>query len=283
MALHPPRLLRQAAHFGGYALLGLVGTVGFALGLLFFMEPLRPPVFDALYLVVGPWTATETTRILTFTLASLLAVAGATLVAAAVTTPTERLSRLVVGVTGGLGLAVAVLAAGAVVGLTSFLAAVVVVAGFVAGLIWLLRFIGVWPRPAITVGGAIPALVLLLLALGFGLGWGGGYDLVAEEVPASAVEGQPAASFDEAPTVKDDLLTPAGETYAYCETEGDRRTCRLPLRGYEHELAAARFLADHDVRCPYLDAPAREPSGRQSFVATADGTDYRVSCQAYGD
>lgn len=63
-----------------------------------------------------------------------------------------------------------------------------------------------------------------------------------------------------------------------CEPD-DGDVCRLELRGYAHDAAAARFLADHGVRCPFPG----EPVDGGSMLVEHDGTTYRLRCGAYGD
>lgn len=85
----------------------------------------------------------------------------------------------------------------------------------------------------------------------------------------------PVADFDGVPEVRDDLFV--GD----CETTGeDRRRCHLQLRGYEHEQAAARFIARHSVRCPCQNTCSGE---EDSFIAEHEGTYYRVTCSPHGD
>ncbi|MFB6295018.1 MAG: hypothetical protein ABEI97_04615 [Candidatus Nanohaloarchaea archaeon] len=99
--------------------------------------------------------------------------------------------------------------------------------------------------------------------------------MTAQEIPTSAVNGSATASFNDVPQVRDDLF--AGD----CSTgTNDRQVCRLYLRGYEHEAKAARFMARHGVRCPYQNAQ----TGRSdSFIATYNGSYYRVTCSPHGD
>jgi hypothetical protein len=93
------------------------------------------------------------------------------------------------------------------------------------------------------------------------VGRGGGYDLVATERPDAT---DAAAGFEEAPAVRDDLFRAANREGG----DGEPATYRLPLRGYDGESRVARFLADHGVRCPYLNANA---GGSGSVVAEHDG------------
>lgn len=275
---------RRIASTVGYLLAGLVGTAVLTVVLLLVVRPLQRPVYDAVYLAVGPWTAEETAVVLTFTLASLSAIGLPTLVAAYVRGGATY-ARRVGSVAAGLLVLAAVLLAGvAYLGAIGLLAAAVAIVGYVVAILVSMGRLRGWPAGVATFAGGVPVLAVALLLLGFALGWGGGYDLVAREVPAATVNGTEAATFAEVPEVRDDLLDPSGEaTDASCERGGEgRRTCRLPLRGYEHEARAARFLDRHGVRCPFRGAPADDDRQR-SFVADDGGTYYRVSCVAYGD
>lgn len=164
----------------------------------------------------------------------------------------------------------------ALAGLASFLTALVVLAVAVVAVPLLLRYrFDVRSGGAAAFVGGAPVVVFLLLLAGFGVGWGWEYVVTAQEVPASAVD-EAAVSFDEVPEVRDDLFA-GGD----CETDTEgRRTCYLQVRGYEHELAATRFLDGHGVRCPYQGG--RSGDGR-SLVARYDGRCYRVSCSPHGD
>jgi hypothetical protein len=276
--------LETVARTAGHLLGGTVGTLVVGLGLLRVLQPLQTPVFDAFYLQVGPWTAEVTATVLVFVLAGSLALALPTLLSVAVRTGTDDLQPLVVGLAVLVGVLVVGIAtwslAGLEVVLAAVLALVVVAVAVPAGL----YRVGTWPDGVAAYVGGLPVLVLLLAALAFGLGWGGGYYVVAEEVPAEDVDTSAAAAFSEAPELRDALLDPSQEDiYANCAQDEGRRTCRLDLRGYDDEATAARFLDSHGVRCPYRNAPSRETPGDESFVAEADGTYYRVTCETYGD
>jgi hypothetical protein len=93
--------------------------------------------------------------------------------------------------------------------------------------------------------------------------------VIAEEAPASSVEGAEVVEFADVPQVREDPSSG--------DCDGD--ACYLQLRGYEHELEATRFLARHGVRCPFQGS-GQDPG---SFVARHDGAYYRVSCGAHGD
>jgi hypothetical protein len=279
----PEPTLRRAASTAGYLLAGAVGTALLSLALLRALTPLQAVVYDALSLAVGPWTATESATVLTFTLAALCAAAVTALLVAY----TDRGVASVRPLASALG--VALLAVGlftvasAFLGVAGLLAAAVAFAGFALGVPVAVRALAGWSDGLTALVGAVPTLLVLLFLLGFGLGWGGGYDLVATEVPDSAVDGQPAAEFAEVPALRADLLAPTEGSAGYCERdESGRWTCHLPLRGYDGEARAARFLDRHGARCPFLNAPTRDPSGG-TFLAVDGETYYRVSCVAYGD
>jgi hypothetical protein len=61
-------------------------------------------------------------------------------------------------------------------------------------------------RTVATVLGGVPGFALPLFLLAVGLGWGGGYDLLAEELPG---ENGSAVDFEQAPEVRDDLFRAA--------------------------------------------------------------------------
>lgn len=275
------RLLRTGGAFLG----GIVGTVVFTLVLLWVLQPLQAPIYDGLYLLTGPWTATITATILSFVLASLVAISIPTVLVIYRRGHADQLPTL------GAGLLVWIVATAlavlltAVLGMISILVAVIIASLFIALVPLTLRYLDLWPDGAVVFAGGVPVLILSMLLLGFGLGWGGGYDIVATEVPASSVDGGAVANFADAPTLRDDMLTPDDDTvYAACEIEGGQRTCRLSLRGYEHEARATKFLARHGVRCPFRNARGAAGSdGEQSFIAKDNGTYYRISCIAYGD
>lgn len=275
--------LRSALGTAGYLGLGLVGTAVLLLGLLFVSQPVQVFVYDAFYLAVGPWSASTAATLLVVSTAILVAVSAVALVAEATTREFERLRPMAAGLATGIVVVPVLLAVATLLDLEGFLTALVAVGGFVVAVPFWLRNLGAWPAAVTAVAGSVPVVALTLLVLGFGLGWGGGYVVVAEEVPASEVDGSAEASFDEVPQLRDDLLSPGGDTAGWCEGDG-RRTCYLELRGYDHEARAARFLADHGVRCPARNANGpRDPDAERSFVASDDGTYYSVSCRAYGD
>lgn len=287
--------LRGVARGTGHLLVGTVGTTAAVVALLWLVEPARPVVFDAFYLAVGPWTAEMTATLLSFTLAGIVAVSLPTLGAVYWRSRAEHVPTLLAGLAGALGLVAVGLSLAALAGAVTILDTLLAFAAFAVAVPLGLRATGAWPSGAVTFAGGLPVLALLVLLLGVGLGWGGGYDVVATEVPAADVEGGADATFADAPRLRDDLLASSGDgggryssgddVRGYCaENAEGRRACRLSLRGYEHEAAAARFLDDHGARCPYrLASPGRPASGNRSFVAADGGTYYRVTCQSYGD
>lgn len=269
----------RVARTAGHLLLGFAGTAVLVVVLLPALQPLRVPVYNALYLAVGPWTATTTATVVAFALAVGVAVSVPTLLAEYARNRSEYVRPLGAALAGLVLLPVLLVVLAAFAGVVGLLAAVVAFAAFVVAV----RALGAWPGGVTAFAGGVPVLVVALLLLGFGLGWGGGYDVVATELPASAVNGSADASFDEAPELRDDLLSPSPDAPATCrESDEGRRTCRLSLRGYEHEARAARFLDRHGVRCPLRGSSTPETRNR-SFVAEADGRYYRVRCTAYGD
>jgi hypothetical protein len=252
----------------GYGLVGLVGTIVVAAGVLVALQPVQSVVYDALYRRLGPWTATSAATAVQLGVAGALAVAVPTLAAEHLDGGrTETVAAVLA--TGVAGLTV-VLAAAVSVGTPPLLAAAAVDVLFVAAVVVALGRVDASLASRGAFVGGVPALAFLLLVFGIGLGWGGGYDVVAEPAPDSA---DVTADFADAPELRDDLFA-AGAC--------DGGVCRLTLRSYEHEAATGRFLDDNGVRCPLVNAPgARDWGG--SFVATHDGDRYRVTCEAYGD
>lgn len=275
--------LRGVATTVGYLLVGTVGTAIGAVGLLVALQPVRPAIYRAYYLAVGPWSATETSSVLAFAFAALTASAGVTMVGVAIAHDVDRAARVGAGLAGGVVVVIAVMGIASYAGSGGLLAALAAVAVFIVAVPVAIGRLGGWTGGAPAFVGSVPVVILLVLLLGFGLGWGGGYDVVAREVPSDTVTG-PATTFEGYPQVRDDLLSPedpAG-THAYCQTTDGRRTCRLPLRGYGHEAKAVRFLAEHGVRCRFQGASVASERNR-SFVARADGSYYRIRCVTYGD
>lgn len=277
--------LERAARTGAHLLGGAIGTAVAGLGLLRAGLPLQARLYDTFYLAVGPWTAEVTATVMGFTLAATLALALPTLLSVGVESGTEHLRPLLAGLAVLLAVLAAWLSASALLGVEGLLAALLGLALVLVAIPAGLHRFASWPDGVAAFVGGVPVVALLVAALAFGLGWGGGYVLVAEEVPADAVDGSPAADVSEEPELRDDLLDPSDDdVYANCERDDrDRRTCRLDLRGYDGEATAARFMASHGVRCPYRNVPSRDRSEARSFVAEDDGTYYRITCEAYGD
>jgi hypothetical protein len=270
----PDVSLTDAATVGAYLLFGVVGTIIAALAAINALQSVQPVVYDAFYLQLGPWSATTAATTVHFGFAGVLAIGVPVVVAELVGGDRVRL----VGA-GLLAVTVAlllVLLGAAALDAHGFLTVVLAYALLVVGALAGLRHFGASTGASATFVGGVPVLALLLVLLAFGLGWGGGYDVVAEPVPASSVD-EPATTFEDAPDVREDLFSEAA-----CDPEDG--VCRLPLRGYEHEAQAARALDRQGVRCPLVNAPASDRWDRDaSFVAEHDGQHYRISCQAYGD
>lgn len=258
----------------GYLVLGTAGTAIAAVGVIFVLRPLQPTVYDAFYLVVGPWTATEAASIFHLGAAGLVAIAVPTL--AAELLDGTRVRVVAAGFAALLAGGVAVLIAAGLLDVLGFLTLVVTDVLFVAAVLVGLAVTEAATGTTLAFSGGVPVLALLLFLLAFGLGWGGGYDVVAEPVPETQATDD-VADFDDAPDVRDNL-------FAEQTCDRDDGVCRLPLRGYHHEVRAARFLDDHGVRCSFVNAPQNPVYDREaSFVAEVDGDYYRISCEAYGD
>lgn len=267
--------LRRIGTPVAYGVLGVLSTAIVGLVLLNVLNPVQVVVYDALYLQLGPTSATETAIFTHFLLSGSLAL-GATLFVGDYLSDRGAHGREILLVTGVLLAFVVVFIVVAVAGVAAFLTTLVVlVLAFVAvPLVLRYRFdVDSGALPAFA--GGIPVVVLLVFLAGIGVGWGWGYVVTAEEVPASSVDSE-AVSFDEVPEVRDDLFV-TGD----CETTSDgSRECDLQLRGYEHEATATRFLARHGVRCPYQNTHSGEAD---SFLALHDGTYYRITCSPHGD
>lgn len=269
-------ILRRVGSIIAYLLLGVVGTAGTALVLLNITQPAQSVIYNAVYPQVGPSDATQTAILTHFIVVSVVAITLPTLLGDYLTDRLENRVALTKGI-GAMLLLVLVFLAVSLGGLAAFLTAIIVLGVALVGVPVML-----WYRYGVRSGGipafvgGIPVLVLLLLLVGFGLGWGWGYVVTAQETSPSSVNGT-VANFDEVPEVRDDLFAPGN-----CEVgSDDRRVCYLELRGYEHEVVAARFLARQGVRCPYQNT--RVPQSNESFIAQHDGTYYRVSCSPHGD
>jgi hypothetical protein len=253
----------------GFGLAGLVGTVVAGVAALAVLQPVQPVVYDALYRQLGPWTATSAATVVQFGAGGALAVGIPTLAAEYVDgrRPESVAAVLAAGVVGVVVLVVA----GVVTAVPAMLVAIVATGLFVVAAVVALGRVNASRGSRTAFVGGVPALALLLVLLGVGLGWGGGYDVVAEPAPEGA---QATADFADAPELREDLFAPGA-----CEEDS---VCRLPLRLYEHEAAAGRFLDDNGVRCPLVNDPSARDWGG-SFVATHDDDPYRVTCVAYGD
>lgn len=258
-----------------YVVLGAAVTAGAALPLLYLIQPMQRVIYGLLYLQVGPGEATEAAILLHFLVASSVALALSLVAGDALSTGLENRTAIGAGV-AGLAVLLVVFLVLSLFELAAFLTAVVVVGLGLVGIPVLLWFrFGVRSGGLQAFVGGVPVVVLLLLLAGFGLGWGWGYVMTAEKVPASSVDGA-AASFDEEPEVARDLLEEGD-----CDApDSARQTCFLELRGYEHELAAVRFMARHGVRCPY---EGRGVDERSTFVARYEDSYYRVGCAPHGD
>lgn len=267
--------LKRAGRLIGYFVMGLVGTAAIVLGLLYVFQSIQTVIYDLVYLWVGPSEATETAVLTHFVTVGVMGLSVAMPLGDYLSDRLANRVRILKAIGGLVGLIVVFLGI-ALGGYAAFLTALLVLVVAFFGVPVLLRYrydVRSGSVPAFL--GGIPILVLLLV--GFGLGWGWGYVVTAQEVPASAVDESAAVTFDDVPEVRDDLFAPDN-----CEAgTDDRRVCRLSLRGYEHETAAARFMARHGVRCPYQNA--RAPASPETFVARHDGTYYRISCAAHGD
>lgn len=269
----PTPKLDQIGRTAGYLVLGIVGTVVFALAVLLIGGAIQPVVYDLFYLQVGPSEATETAILTHFLLAEFTAITivlvGADYLNNGFTNRTA-ITRII-GVLAGLLMVFLVLS---VLELAAFLTAIIVLAAAVVTIPLLLWFrYDVRSGTLTTFLGAIPVLVVLLLIAGFGVGWGWGYIMTAEQVPESSVTGS-VVDLDDAPQIRDDLFD--GD----CSGGDGDRICRLYLRGYAHEAQAARFMAEHGVRCAYQNEPDWDSD---SFIATADGSYYRITCSPHGD
>ncbi|PSQ18643.1 hypothetical protein BRD00_05000 [Halobacteriales archaeon QS_8_69_26] len=265
--------LARVGRTAGYLVLGVVGTAAVALGTLYAAQPIQPVIYDLFYLQVGPSEATETAILTHFLVAGVVGLGVPMVVGDYLGDRGANVPALAWGVAAMVFLLCVFLVV-AFAGLAAFLTALVVLAVGFVGVPVALRFgAGVRSGGVLAFVGGVPVVVFLLLLAGFGLGWG--HVVTAEEVPGSTVDG-PVADFDDAPEVRDDLFA-SGD----CETtQADRRRCRLHVRGYDHERAAARFMARHGVRCPYQNAVT---GSSDSFVAEYDGSYYRVTCSPHGD
>lgn len=267
--------LKRIGRAAAYLLFGVVATGGVALVLLNVTQPVQAVVYDAFYLQVGPSEATETAILTHFIAVGVIAISVPMLVGDYLSDRLAHRAALAKGMGAMLVLLLAFLGV-ALAGLAAFLSALVVLAAAFVGVPFLLRYrFGVRSGGIPAFVGGIPVVVVLLFLAGFGLGWGWGYVVIAEEAPDASVNG-PVMDFDEVPEIRDDLFVDGD-----CETTADgHRRCVLQLRGYEHERAAARFMARHGVRCPYQNTYTGQAG---AGFAEHNGTHYRVLCSPHGD
>ncbi|MFB6094899.1 MAG: hypothetical protein ABEJ71_00405 [Halodesulfurarchaeum sp.] len=260
----------------GYGLLGLGATAVIAFALLPPTVGIQRSIYHLLYLRLGPSAATRT-AILTHGLTiSVVAVIGSTLIAHYVSNrraDVEYLARAVGLLVGPLILFLAASFAG--LGALPVALGLLLLSILSTALLLRIRYgIRSGANPALI--GSIVPVVLIFLLLGFGIGWGWGYVITAREVPDGAAN-ETVTSMDEVPEIREDLFRGAS-----CSTDSQGfRRCYLQLRGYEHERRAVRFLAAHDVRCRYQNAPGGDDSG--SVLVAYNGSVYRVACQPHGD
>lgn len=266
---------RRIAVVAGYVLLGAVLTAALGLASLVALTGVQPVLYDALYLTLGPSGATGFAIFGHFALAGTVGVVVAGLASHLLSDRTEHLREVAIALAAAPVLLVLFVGASLarVPGLGGVLLWVAAIAVVVPALLWFHFDLRTGALPAF-LGGA-PIIVLMLLLAGVGVGWGWGYVVTAQEVTAGDVGDESVTTLDDAPEVREDLFADRN-----CETTADGlERCRLLLRGYIREEAAARSLASHGVRCPY-GGTARD-SG--SFVAEHGDRRYRVTCQAYGD
>ncbi|MFD1647647.1 hypothetical protein [Haloarchaeobius litoreus] len=268
-------IIRRVGRGVAYVLLGLVGTIAVALVLLNVTTGVQRPVYDALYLRLGPSGATEAAILIQFLASGLGAVALPLFVADYLHTGLANRDALLAVLGSFLGVLVvytAVALAGFPSAPTAFLLLVVVLVGVPL----LLRFrFDVRSGALPTFVGSVPAVVLLMLLAAFGLGWGWGYVVSAQEVPASSVDDAAVGTLSDAPPVESALFSSGN-----CETDADGyQTCDLPLRGFEHERVAVRALSELDVRCPYQGTSGDGGSA----VVRHDERYFEVQCSPHGD
>lgn len=129
-------------------------------------QPLQYPVYRALYLVVGPWTATESATVLVLVVGGLVAVGLTTVVADYLDSRGDRLRPILTGLSVGIVATLGVLVCSAPLGLMGFLIATGVFV--VTESLWLRRCGA--RRSLATFLGGVPALAFLLHVIGVGLG-----------------------------------------------------------------------------------------------------------------
>jgi len=259
----------------GYGVLGTVGTALTAFALVNFIDPVQPVIYDLFYLRVGPSEATETAILAHFLLATLIALSLTIVAGDLLSDRGTNLPTLAWAIAALLSLIVLFLVV-ALAGIATFLTALLVLAIGLIGIPLTLRYrseVRSGALPAFI--GGIPVIILLLFLAGFGIGWGWGYIVTAEEVSPASVNETEAVTLDEIPEVRDDLFTGECET-----TTENRRQCMLQLRGYDHEVTATRFLAQHGVRCPYRNTDTGE---NDTVIAEHNDTYYRLTCSPHGD
>lgn len=272
--------LATVARTAGFVLLGLVATAVLGVGLLYVTRDIQSILYRVLYLSIGPTDATRLAMITHFTVVAILALtlpALAVLALLGEPLPSARAVKRGVGLGAGL---VFVFALTTRLGVVPYLSGLAILALLLFGIPLLLYHQYEIDSPAVpTLGGGVPVVILLFLLLGFGMGWGWGYVMIAETAPTSTVNGATAADFDTVPQIEADLF----RENACSGLAGGGEQCILSLRGYEHELAATRFMAEHGVRCPYVNAPAGTSAEAGSFIAEHNDTYYRVTCSPHGD
>lgn len=267
--------LRRVGRVAAYGAGGFVGTAIVALLLLNLTQPLQRVVYDAVYLQLGPSEATTTAILSHFLVAAVAALAVPLVVGDYLS---DRLAnrRVLAGAVAGLAGALLAFLAVALAGLGGFLSAIVVLGVVLVGIPVILRVrYGIRSGGLTAFVGGVPVVLLLLVAAAFGIGWGWGYVVTAEEVSTDSVN-DTVVTFEDAPVFERDLFA-AG----HCEVDPDgQEVCRLSLRGYDGERAAARVMARHGVRCPYQNGPA--DSGGAFFAQHGNST-FRITCSPHGD
>lgn len=270
-----PSTLKRAGTTLGYGVLGIVCTAAVSFVLLNLAQPIQTVVYDMFYLQVGPSEATETAILVHFLLAGVVALGVAMLAGDYLSNRGANRRALGAGFGAMLALVFMFLVV-ALAGLAAFLTAFLVLAIWIVGIPIAMRYwFGVRSGAVPAFVGGIPVIVFLLVLAGFGLGWGWGYVVTAQEVPASTVNGTAAADFNDIPEVRNELFSGDCET-----TIENRQVCRMYLRGSEHEVAAAQFMARYGIRCPYQNIYSGEVD---AFIAEHNGTYYRVTCSPHGD
>ncbi|MFB6077844.1 MAG: hypothetical protein ABEJ80_02555 [Halarchaeum sp.] len=260
--------LARAGRAVAFVLLGALACAGVTVGLLAATTGAQSVVYRALSWTTGPSEATAAAAVLAHVLGvGLLGATAAALLGDGVDARLAGARTVVAGGVAATAAAVVVVALAALAGVASL--PVVGAFALVALGAWVAasRRRGVSGGGTLALGGAAPVVLGVLLVAGVGLGWGWGYVVTAEPV-AGAPANATVADFDAAPGVAADLFADGN-----CEADG---TCRLELRGYEREVAAARFLARHGAACPYRGV------SNPAFARYGNRT-YRVTCGPHGD